>query len=59
MTLRNTLIGSLFIALDTFLFATADTIVKLSSLSVSQLLFGRWFIQFIIAILMKLTGKHV
>ena len=49
-SLRNTIIGSLCIAFGQLLFATNEAILKLSSLKESQLLFGRFGIQFIIAI---------
>eukprot|EP01084_Bolivina_argentea_P314771 545233_1 len=49
-SLRNTIIGSICIAFGQLLFATNDAIIKLSNMKESQLLIGRFGIQFMIAI---------
>eukprot|EP01084_Bolivina_argentea_P198010 339201_1 len=58
-----TILGSLSVVFSMLLFNTSDAIVKLSHLSVSQLTFGRFLIQFLIAVLWwnicKPSGQYV
>eukprot|EP01084_Bolivina_argentea_P039570 73121_1 len=56
-SLRNTMIGSGCIAFGQLLFATNDAIIKLSNLKESQLLIGRFGIQFMIAITWWIVRK--
>ena len=49
-SLRNTILGSLCIAMGEICFATSDSLVKISGLKESQLLYCRFGIQLIIAI---------
>ena len=49
--LRDTIIGSLCIALSQLLFASNDVIIKISNLKISQLLISKYIIQLTIAIL--------
>eukprot|EP01084_Bolivina_argentea_P105773 189419_1 len=51
MTLKNTIIGSFCVLLSELCFATNDAIVKLSNLTICQLMVGRFSVQFVIAIL--------
>eukprot|EP01084_Bolivina_argentea_P165165 286993_1 len=54
---RNNLIGGVCILIAAVLFETNEAIIKLSNLTVTQLLFGRFVIQFIIAILWWIVNK--
>ena len=47
---RNTILGSLSVALASFLFATNDAIFKLSGYKESELLTGRFIVQYLWAV---------
>eukprot|EP01083_Nonionella_stella_P040870 110823_1 len=54
---RDTMIGAGCVALGQLLFATNDSMVKFCGLKESQLLFGRFFIQFVIAVIWWVVAK--